>query len=430
MDAKADVLIVGSGAAGLFCALNLPSHLNVLILTKDSAEHSNSFLAQGGICVQTGDDDYQSYFDDTLKAGHYENKGDAVDVMIRSSREVIRDLVSYGVEFARGDDGFVYTKEGGHSKPRILFHQDITGKEITGKLLDQARTRSNIVIHDREAMIDIIEKDNTCLGVVSRRQDGTVCCYQAAYTVFACGGIGGLFQHSTNFRHLTGDAIAIALEHGIQTEHIDYIQIHPTTLYAPNNERCILISESVRGEGAHLLNANMERFVDELQPRDVVTHAIREQMKKDHKPFVWLCMQHLGETCIKTHFPNIYEACLQEGYDVLKECIPVVPAQHYFMGGIQVDLNSRTSMNHLYAIGETSCNGVHGANRLASNSLLESLVFAKRTARNLVSSWDDSAIKALWPLRSIPIEKYADAAELAAHYKKIILEKIGGAANE
>ena len=199
-------------------------------------------------------------------------------------------------------------------------------------------------------------------------------------TILASGGIGGRYQHSTNYPHLTGDALDIAKKHNVRLEHLDYVQIHPTTLYSKKPGRRFLISESVRGEGAVLYNSKKERFVNELLPRDVVTKAIQEEMKKEGTDHVWLSMENIDKDTI-LHFPHIYERCLEEGYDVTKECIPVVPAQHYFMGGIWVDSDSKTSMDQLYAVGETSCNGVHGANRLASNSLLESLVFAKRAAK-------------------------------------------------
>ena len=200
-------------------------------------------------------------------------------------------------------------------------------------------------------------------------------------TILASGGIGGRYAHSTNYPHLTGDALDIAKKHNVRLEHLDYVQIHPTTLYSKRPGRRFLISESVRGEGAVLYNSKKERFVNELLPRDVVTNAIREEMKKEGTDHVWLSMENIDKDTILNHFPNIYQRCLEEGYDVTKECIPVVPAQHYFMGGIWVDSDSKTSMDQLYAVGETSCNGVHGANRLASNSLLESLVFAKRAAK-------------------------------------------------
>lgn len=380
---ETDIVIVGSGVAGLFAALHLPKDKKVLLITKDELENSDSFLAQGGICVLRDEEDYESFMEDTLKAGHYENKRESVDVMLRSSREVIDELVSYGVDFNRKNGELAYTREGAHSKPRILYHKDITGKEITSRLLEQVQKLDNVKILTRTTMIDILEKDNRCYGVVARRENGSILGITAEATVWACGGIGGLYEHSTNFPHLTGDALAIALKHNIELEHPDYVQIHPTTLYSKKPGRRFLISESVRGEGAKLYNANMERFANEVLPRDLLTDAIHRQMEIDHKPYVWLDMRPLGEEQILSHFPNIYSRCLEEGYDAAKECIPVVPAQHYFMGGVKVDLHSRTTMDNLYAAGETSCNGVHGANRLASNSLLESLVFAKRAALSI-----------------------------------------------
>lgn len=380
MDKKADVVIVGTGVAGLFSALHLPSDQNIIVITKSDLESSDSFLAQGGICVQRDDDDYDSYFEDTMKAGHYENRKESVDIMIRGSRDVIDDLVAFGVEFEKKDGVFHYTREGAHSQPRILFHKDITGKEITSKLLARVKERDNITLYEYTTMTDIIEENGVCTGIQVETENGEKFSIHAKYTILASGGIGGLYEHSTNFPHLTGDAIEIAKKHNIRLEHLDYVQIHPTTLYSKKPGRRFLISESVRGEGALLYNKNMERFVDELLPRDVVTKAIREQMEKDGTDFVWLSMAPIDQETIMGHFPNIYERCLEEGYDVTKECIPVVPAQHYFMGGVWVDQNSATSMPQLFAVGETSCNGVHGANRLASNSLLESLVFAKRAA--------------------------------------------------
>ena len=384
---KVDVVIVGTGVSGLFHALNLPEDKRILMLTKADLESSDSFLAQGGICVMRDETDYDSYFEDTMKAGHYENRKESVDIMIRSSREIIDDLVSYGVDFEKKNGEFCYTREGAHSKPRILFHEDITGKEITSKLLAQVKKRANVEILEYTTMTDIIEEAGKCCGIYAAEQDGDQLKIEADYTIFASGGIGGLYEHSTNFPHLTGDALEVAKKHDIRLEHLDYVQIHPTTLYSEKPGRRFLISESVRGEGAVLYNKDKERFVNELLPRDVVTKAIREQMAKDGTKYVWLSMEHISSETILKHFPNIYEHCLEEGYDVTKECIPVVPAQHYFMGGIWVDRNSHTSMSHLFAVGETSCNGVHGANRLASNSLLESLVFAKRAANCITEEY-------------------------------------------
>lgn len=383
MEIKTDVVIVGTGVGGAFSALNLPEDKQILMITKSDLESSDSFLAQGGICVLRDDEDYEGYFEDTMRAGHYENRKESVDIMIRSSQEIIHDLIEYGVDFAKKDGNLAFTREGAHSRPRILFHEDITGKEITSKLLMNVKKRKNVQIHEYTTMTDIIVKNGKCAGILAKTADGEEMKIYAQDTIFASGGIGGRYQHSTNFPHLTGDALDISRKHGIRLEHLDYVQIHPTTLYSSKPGRRFLISESVRGEGAVLYNKDGERFVNELLPRDVVTKAIREQMEKDGTDHVWLSMENIDRNTILEHFPNICERCLEEGYDVTKEWIPVVPAQHYFMGGIWVDRDSRTSMEHLYAVGETSCNGVHGANRLASNSLLESLVFAKRAAHKI-----------------------------------------------
>lgn len=382
---QADVVIVGTGVGGCFSALNLSEDLSIIMITKSDLESSDSFLAQGGICVLHDDDDYDSYFEDTMRAGHYENRKESVDIMIRGSQDVIHDLIGYGVDFAKEDGKLLYTREGAHSRPRILFHEDITGKEITSKLLAQIKTRKNIQIMEYTTMTDILISQGACAGIEAETYDHKKIYIHADQTVFASGGIGGRYKHSTNFPHLTGDAIDIAKKHGIRLEHLDYVQIHPTTLYSKKPGRRFLISESVRGEGALLYDKNGNRFVDELLPRDVVTKAIQEQMKKDGTDHVWLSLEKIPKEIILSHFPNIYQHCLEEGYDATKEWIPVVPAQHYFMGGIWVDSDSHTSMPNLYAVGETSCNGVHGKNRLASNSLLESLVFAKRAARKIMS---------------------------------------------
>ena len=405
MKITTDIVIVGSGVAGLFCALHLPEDKDVLIITKSTVTENDSYLAQGGICMLRNNDDYDAYFEDTMRAGHYENRKESVDIMIRSSQEIIKELIGFGVDFTRNEDGSLkFTKEGAHSSARICFHEDITGKEITSKLLAAVQKRKNIKIIENLKMIDIIKEKNRCVGIVTRHPDGIMTEIDAKFTVFATGGIGGLYNNTTNYPHLTADAIAIAMKHNIELENIDYVQIHPTTLFTPRKGRRFLISESVRGEGAVLFNSHMERFTDELQPRDVVSAAIWEQMEKDNKPCVWLSMKPIPKEDILTHFPNIYQKCLEEGYDVTKECIPVVPAQHYFMGGIKVDKDSKTSMDNLYAAGETSCNGVHGKNRLASNSLLESLVFAKRAAIKIAEEFDDYEL--ITP--QIDISEFAD----------------------
>lgn len=422
---KTDILIIGSGCSGLYCALQLPADKQITIITKADLESSDSFLAQGGMCMLKSDSDYDSYFEDTMKAGHYENDKKSVDIMIRSSQDVVKDLLSYGVDFKRDEDGaLAFTREGAHSTKRILFHEDITGKEITSKLLAAVQKLPNVTILEHTTMVDIICRENICYGAVIRHADGTLEKATADYTVFATGGVGGLYRHSTNFRHLTGDALAVSIRHHIDLKDINYIQIHPTTLYSEKPEdRSFLISESVRGEGAKLYDKNMNRFVNELLPRDLLTEAILAQMEKDQTEFVWEDLRTIPENELKSHFPNIVEHCRKMGYDVTKECIPVVPAQHYFMGGIRVNHRSRTSMEQLYAVGETACNGVHGKNRLASNSLLESLVFAKRAAKDMQLNYPlirkDQAV-----VDAVDLDNYKNEDLLEESYKKQVLKEI------
>ncbi len=420
-DNKVDVVIVGTGAAGLFCALNFPENVRITMISKDRFDKNDSNLAQGGICVLKDDSDYDDYFEDTMKAGHYENNKKSVEIMIRKSPEIIHDLISYGVEFERENGTLKYTLEGAHSAPRILFHEDLTGHEITSKLFAAVKKRKNVKLLEYTTMVDLIPEENICKGIVVRDQEGKVYEIKSDYVVLACGGIGGLYENSTNYPHLTGDALAVAMKNDVEVQDMNYVQIHPTTLYSKKKGRRFLISESVRGEGAYLYNNKMERFVDELLPRDVLTKEIRKEMKKEGTKHVWLSVTHLGEDVIKKRFPNIYKRCLEEGYDLTKDCIPVTPAQHYFMGGIKVDTNSKTSMEHLYAAGETSCNGVHGANRLASNSLLETLVFAKRCAKHIMANYEKNDVI---EDDDIDLTDYANYEELVDEYKDMVKNEI------
>lgn len=436
-----DVAVVGTGVGGLYCALNLPESLSVALFTKARAEECDSYLAQGGICMLRDDSDYDSYFEDTMRAGHWENTRESVDIMIRDSRGVISDLVSYGARFERNADGsLAFTREGAHSVPRILFHEDVTGREITSHLLSAVRRLTNVRIFEDAAMLDVIPSgDGSCAGLVVSTAAGSplaafssggtsegrrLVAVRARRTVWACGGIGGLFEHSTNYPHLTGDALAVSLRRNIALKDVDYIQIHPTTLWTGRPGRSFLVSESVRGEGGILLGADGRRFTDELQPRDVVSRAIFAQMEAEGSRFVRLSMERIPRDVILSHFRHIYERCLEEGYDCTREPIPVVPAQHYFMGGVAVDSDSRTSMARLYAVGETSCNGVHGRNRLASNSLLESLVFARRAARSIASG-----IGAAEPAPPSPVDfgLYGDERALAEENRSLVLAEIGRA---
>lgn len=384
-----DVLIVGSGVAGLYASLNLRDDLEIIMVSKKSVNLCNSSLAQGGIAVARGKEDFQSFIEDTLKAGRYENNIDSVRVLVEESMDNINKLMDLGANFEKDENGVLFTKEGAHEINRIVYHKDITGKHVEDILLENVKRRKNIKIIEECEMVDIYHRDNRCIGALFNKEGETLSIY-AKVVILATGGIGGLFKKSTNERIITGDSIGIAIRNNIEIKDLSYIQIHPTAFFSKKSEeKRFLISESVRGEGGKLLNCNGERFVDELLPRDIVSKKIYEEMKKTNSNNVFLDVSFMEKSFLQKRFPNIYNKCLEEGIDISKEPIPVAPAQHYFMGGIKVDLNGKTSMENLYAFGETSCTGVHGANRLASNSLLEALVFSRRGALEINSYIDD-----------------------------------------
>lgn len=420
---KTDVVIVGSGVAGLFAALCLPKDKDILVITKEDLKECDSYLAQGGVCVLKDINDFNCYFEDTMKAGHYENNPESVRVMIESSTDVIGTLVDLGVKFDTDEEGdFDYTREGAHRRNRILHHKDETGKEITATLLRIAKKRENITFVTQTTMIDFIEKNNICQGIVCEDEYGEMGAIIAKDIILATGGIGGLFLNSTNFPHITGDSFALALKHNVELQDMNYIQIHPTTLYSKKTGRRFLISESVRGEGAILLNENGERFTDELQPRDVVTNAIVDEMAKFGTDHVYITLPTMSSEEAAQRFPNIYDACMEEGYDITKDKVPVTPAQHYMMGGVKTDINGKTTMEHLYAVGETACNGVHGRNRLASNSLLESLVFAKRAAILIANDTDEKILD----LPELDLKDYPKKEIREKEFKKLIMDEIKG----
>lgn len=384
-----DVLIVGSGVAGLYASLNLREDLEIIMVSKKSVNLCNSSLAQGGIAVARGKEDFQSFIEDTLKAGKYENNIDSVRVLVEESMDNINKLIDLGANFEKDENGVLFTKEGAHKINRIVYHKDITGKHVEDILLENVKRRKNIKIIEECEMVDIYHRDNRCIGALFNKDGETLSIY-AKVVILATGGIGGLFKKSTNERIITGDSIGVAIRNNIEIKDLSYIQIHPTAFFSKKSEeKRFLISESVRGEGGKLLNCNGERFVDELLPRDIVAKKIYEEMKKTNSNNVFLDVSFMEKSFLQNRFPNIYNKCLEEGIDISKEPIPVAPAQHYFMGGIKVDLNGKTSMENLYAFGETSCTGVHGANRLASNSLLEALVFSRRGALEINSYIDN-----------------------------------------
>lgn len=389
MKRVADVLIVGSGVAGLYASLNLREDLEIIMVSKKSVNLCNSSLAQGGIAVARGKEDFQSFIEDTLKAGKYENNIDSVRVLVEESMDNINKLIDLGANFEKDENGVLFTKEGAHKINRIVYHKDITGKHVEDILLENVKRRKNVKIIEECEMVDIYHRDNRCIGALFNK-DGENLSIYAKVVILATGGIGGLFKKSTNERIITGDSIGVAIRNNIEIKDLSYIQIHPTAFFSKKSEeKRFLISESVRGEGGKLINCNGERFVDELLPRDIVAKKIYEEMKKTNSNNVFLDVSFMEKSFLQNRFPNIYNKCLEEGIDISKEPIPVAPAQHYFMGGIKVDLNGKTSMENLYAFGETSCTGVHGANRLASNSLLEALVFSRRGALEINSYIDN-----------------------------------------
>ena len=415
-----DVLIIGSGVSGLYSALNLDSNLDVLVVSKGKIDCTNTALAQGGISVARNKEDIPDFIEDTLKAGQYKNDLDAVKVLTSESIENVEQLVSLGLKLDLDENGnWDYTKEGAHCINRIVHTNDHTGEDVEKTLVKNVLTRKNITVYEDTFFVDIIEDNDKCIGAILLKNNEQINVF-AKYVILACGGIGGLYKNSTSQRILKGNGLAAAIRHNVELKDINYIQIHPTAFYdETEDERRFLISESVRGEGGILRNVNGERFVNELLPRDVVSAAVFEQMKKTNTPYVLLDISFLDPDYIKNRFSLIYENCLAKGTDITKEPVKVSPAQHYFMGGIKVDTNSQTSLDRLFAVGETSCTGIHGANRLASNSLLEGLVFSKRAA-NVINNSIDNIELITKPVNTV--DKTIE--QIAAENKKLVVEAI------
>ncbi len=385
-----DVVIVGGGVAGLYAALQFDKKVKVLILTKRDIMLSNSSLAQGGVAavLDRTDDDFRLHIADTLIAGGYENNIDAVRVLVTEGPDDVRKIMSMGVEFDEGADGQpLKTLEGGHSRRRIVHHKDQTGFEIVEKLQHQVRTKENIDIMENTMVCSMERiKHGFRLDLLCGEKPDVVF---ASYCILATGGIGRVYSYTTNSAIATGDGIRLAYEMGAQIKNLSYVQFHPTAFAAEAERERFLISEAVRGEGAYLLNCNHERFMHkydergELAPRDVVSKAIMLESRRTGSDRFYLDITHKGREFIYNRFPAISAKCLEEGIDMAKDFIPIFPCQHYLMGGIAVDLESRTRIYRLYACGECSCTGVHGKNRLASNSLLEALVFGRRAAQSI-----------------------------------------------
>ncbi|MFS2126446.1 L-aspartate oxidase [Pseudomonas sp. Pseusp97] len=401
-----DVLVIGSGAAGLTLALTLPSHLKIAVLSKGELSQGSTFWAQGGVAAVLDDTDtVESHVEDTLVAGAGLCREDAVKFTVEHSREAIQWLIEQGVPFTRDhepgreDGGFEFhlTREGGHSHRRIIHAADATGAAIFNTLLEQARQRPNIELLSQRVAVDLITErklgmsGQRCLGAyVLDRSSGEVDTFSARFTVLASGGASKVYLYTSNPDGNSGDGIAMAWRAGCRVGNLEFNQFHPTCLYHPQ-AKSFLITEALRGEGALLRLPNGERFMPrfhalgELAPRDVVARAIDHEMKRLGIDYVYLDISHKPAEFIREHFPTVYERCLDFGIDITREPIPVVPAAHYTCGGVVVDSQGRTDVPNLYAIGETTFTGLHGANRMASNSLLECFVYARSAAADILA---------------------------------------------
>ena len=372
---KYDILIIGSGLAGVSTALELSEKNKIALVTKKKLEDSNSYLAQGGINVLKDESDRKTFIEDTMKAGHYKNNLQAVEKMVDMSQDAINFLLELGVKFNMKNGDFDYAREGGHSIARGLHIDDEIGKGILDVLYKRLSERDNIDIFEDTPIVYLIVKDGKCYGARSLDE-----IFISTNVVLATGGLGGIFDKSTNFSHICGDGYAMAIKNGVKLKDISYIQFHPTSLYEEAVDRQFLISESARGEGALLLNHKEERFTDEMKPRDIVAKAILREMEKEKVDFEYLSMKALGEDRIPKRFPMIFKELKDRGIDPRHENVPIVPCQHYTMGGIECDSFGRTNLEGLFAVGEAGNVGIHGSNRLACNSLLECVVFGRLLA--------------------------------------------------
>lgn len=399
-----DTLVIGSGIAGLWAALKAAEFGTVTVLTKKEQSESNTNYAQGGIAgVMSADDTPRLHLEDTLEAGAGLCHEDAVDALVREGPDRIRELIAYGAHFTtqpgeQGGEALALGREGGHSRRRIVFARDLTGREIERAVLEAVRHHPRIEVLENHLALDLLVTDNVCQGVAAlNRETRDVEHFTAGATVLATGGLGQVYPHTTNPAIATGDGVAMAWRAGAVVANMEFIQFHPTTLFHPE-ARSFLISEAVRGEGAILRLSDgatfMERYhpLKSLAPRDVVARAIDAEIKARGEDCAYLDATELPAGVLEEHFPNIVARCRSFGIDPATQWIPVVPAAHYSCGGVQTDLWGRTSIGRLYASGEVSCTGVHGANRLASNSLLEAVVFSERAMDDWKSEFGSSKL--------------------------------------
>lgn len=398
MNKNYDVIIVGGGIAGLYAALNLNHNLKILLLTKRELTLSNSSLAQGGIAAVYDNvhDSVQKHINDTFVAGGFRNDRNAVETLTNEGPSDVKRLIELGVDFDKQENGEIHlTLEGGHTRPRILHYKDCTGKEIVDKLIINVKKLHNVTIIENAILCDL-KKTNETFHIDTILDDNNHHYFNSHFLILATGGIGRVYEYTTNSAIATGDGITFAHNLGAKIKNLHYIQFHPTAFANKHTRESFLISESVRGEGAHLVNCKYERFMQnyderlELAPRDVVSRSIMEEAKRTGSNDFYLDITYKDADFVKNRFPMIYQNLLNQGYDMTTDRIPVFPCQHYLMGGIDVDINSKTTIDNMYACGECSHTGVHGANRLASNSLLEAVVFSRRAATQINSIYKDN----------------------------------------
>lgn len=385
-----DVLIIGGGLAGLYVALNLKTDLSIAIVVKDTLQINNSSLAQGGIAatLSQSDDVLIKHIEDTFKAGSNINDSLATKTLVYEAKENVEKLIEYGVEFDTDKEGnLLLAQEGGHRERRILrAGGDATGKEVMRALKIRINERKNIDVYEYSMATDLIVENNECVGATIIDNSNNLIDIIASKTVIATGGLGAIYKNTTNPKIATGDGIAMASRAGVICHNLEFIQFHPTGFYSEKPGQKFLISEAVRGEGAKLLNIEYERFMQkydsrlELAPRDIVSQSIYREMYDTWSDHVYLDIRHQSKEFLMERFPTIYEKLKENGIYMEKDLIPVAPVEHFSCGGIQIDIFGRTSLKNLYANGECACSGVHGANRLASNSLLECIVFGRKIA--------------------------------------------------
>lgn len=403
MDKHCDVLIIGTGLAGLFAAINIDSKYKVYVITKTEIQNSNSKLAQGGIAVEFNEnkDLHESHIQDTLRAGAYLNDETAVRYLVNNAYEAVKKLIDFGVRFDLDKQhNFLFTMEGGHSTKRILHSGgDATGFNVIGDLITIANSKNNITFITNTMALDLIKKKNKITGAIVLENEARHYVIYAKKTLIATGGVGSVYGSTTNDLNATGDGIGMAYRAGCEFQNMEFVQFHPTALYSEFHvsRNRFLISEALRGEGAYLINVEKERFMKkydpermELAPRDIVSQAIYREMYDTWTGHVYLDTTHLDPKYLEKRFPTIFNFCKQQGYILGMDLIPVAPAEHFLCGGIKTDLLGHTNIDNLYATGESAYTGVHGANRLASNSLLECLVFSLAAARDMNTSIDDT----------------------------------------